>query len=104
MPSRVLTVARGLAGAFLAGDWDPLLMTRRGQKAVGQRRVWLRDLALAAWHEYPLAPRDRPRELASFLAACPPLTKAFSNAYRRSEPEPRIRRWFIAPTAMGEAR
>ena len=75
MANRVLTVARGLASAFLAGDWDPPLMTRRGQRAVGQRRVWVRDLALAARHEYPSPPRDRPYELARFLAACPPLTE-----------------------------
>ncbi|MGC9962335.1 MAG: reverse transcriptase family protein [Acidimicrobiales bacterium] len=104
MPSAVLTVATGIAGAFLAGEWDPPLMTRRGQAAVGQRRVWVRDLALAARHEYPSAPRDRPRELATFLAYCPPLTKAFAAAHRRREPEPRVLRWFVAPTAMGEAR
>ena len=104
MRSRILTVATGIAGAFLAGEWDPPLMTRRGQHAVGQRRVWLRDLALAARHEYPSAPLDRPRELATFLACCPPLTKAFAAADRRHEPEPRILRWFVAPTAMGEAR
>jgi hypothetical protein len=103
MTRRILTVARGLAGAFLAGDWDPPLMTRRGQRAVGQRRVWVRDLALAARHEFPSPPRDRPYELARFLAACPPLTKAFAVAGRRSEPPPSVRRWFFAPTAMGHA-
>ena len=104
MPDTVLSVARGLAGAFLAGDWDPPAMTRRGQKAVGQRRVWVRDLALAARHAYPSAPRDRPHELAEFLGACPPLTKAFAVAARRIEPAPRMCRWFVASTAMGEAR
>lgn len=104
MSGRVLTVAEGLASAFLAGDWDPPQMTRRWQLAVGQRRVWVRDLALAARYEYPSAPRDRPHELASFLAVCPPLTKAFAAARRRSEPPPRVRRWFLATTAMGEAR
>ena len=104
MANRALSVARGLASAFLAGEWDPPLMTRRGQRAVGQRRVWVRDLALAARHEYPSPPRDRPYELARFLAACPPLTKAFTLAGRRCEPPPSIRRWFFAPTAMGDAR
>jgi RNA-directed DNA polymerase len=103
MPGRVLTLARGLAGAFLAGEWDPPLMTRRAQAALGVRRVWIRDLALAARHEYPSPPRDRPRELAAFLAVCPPLTKALAAAGRRHEPQPRIVRWFVLPTAMGDA-
>ena len=96
-------VARGLAHAFLAGGWDPPSMTRRGQSAVGRRRVWVRDLALAARHEYPGAPRDRPRELATFLAACPPLTGAFAAAIRAGEALPTIRKWYVAETAMGPA-
>ena len=98
-----VVVARGLAHAFLAGEWDPPAMTVRGQAAVGRRRVWLRDLALAARHEYPEAPRDRPRELTSFLAACPPLTGAFAAAVRAGEGPPAVQRWFVAETAMGPA-
>jgi len=90
-----LVVARGLAHAFLAGAWDPPAMTARGQRAVGQRRVWVRDLALAARHAYPEAPRDRPRELAKFLAACPPLAGAW--------PVPSVQRWYVAETAMGRS-
>jgi RNA-directed DNA polymerase len=104
VPDPILSVARGLASAFLAGDWDPAVMTRRGQRAVGQRRVWVRDLALAAWHGYPSAPRHRPYELGRFLAACPPLTAAFAAASRRSEPPPAVRHWFAAVTAMGPTR
>lgn len=76
-------------------------MTRRGQRAVAQRRVWVRDLALAAHHAYPDPPRDRPRELAGFLAACPPLLGALALANKRAEPAPTVRHWFLAPTAMG---
>jgi RNA-directed DNA polymerase len=100
----LLTLATGLADAFLAGDWDPTAMTRRGQRAVGQRRVWVRDLALAARHAYPRPPLDAPRELAGFLAECPPLRQAFAGAVERAEPAPAIRRWFLARTAMGPAR
>jgi RNA-directed DNA polymerase len=99
-----LSVAGGLADAFLAGEWDPPAMTRRGERAVGQRRVWIRDLALAARHAYPQAPLDAPRELAWFLAACAPLRHAFSSAIERSEPVPTVRRRFVARTAMGVAR
>ena len=104
MPERRLRVAEGLAAAFLAGDWEPLSMTRRGQRAVGQRRVWVRDLALAARHAYPVAPRDSPRELAQFLAVCSPLSKAFSPASRPSEPPPTVERWYLTETAMGVRR
>jgi RNA-directed DNA polymerase len=93
-----------MADAFLAGEWDPPAMTRRGQRAVGQRRVWVRDLALAARHAYPRAPLDAPRELTRFLAECPPLRHAFATALERSQPAPTIRRWFLARTAMGPAR
>jgi RNA-directed DNA polymerase len=97
-------VAGGLADAFLAGEWDPPAMTRRGQRAVGQRRVWVRDLALAARHAYPQAPLDAPRELAGFLAECAPLRQAFVNAFARPEPVPTIKKRFMARTAMGPAR
>lgn len=85
-------VAKALAYAFLAGDWDPPAMTRRGQSAVGQRRVWVRDLALAARHQFPEGARDRPRELAEFLAGC----EAMSGAT--------VSRWFVPGTAMGARR
>ncbi len=94
-------VARGLGHAFLAGEWDPPAMTQRGQQAIGRRRMWVRDLALAARHAYPDPPRDRPRELAAFLAACPPLAKGFTAARRRGEPPPTVKQWFVAETAMG---
>jgi RNA-directed DNA polymerase len=96
--SRVAVVARGLAGAFLAGEWEPPAMTARGQRAVAQRRVWVRDVALAARHAYPNAPRDRPRELATFVASCPPLAAAFAG-----DRPPAIQRWYVAQTAMGPA-
>jgi RNA-directed DNA polymerase len=97
-------VAGGLADAFLAGEWDPPAMTRRGQRAVGQRRVWVRDLALATRHAYPEAPLDARRELAAFLAKCSPLRQAFSDAFERAEPIPTIKKPFMTRTAMGAAR
>jgi RNA-directed DNA polymerase len=97
MTHRRLVIAKGLAAAFLAGEWDPPAMTRRGQRAVAQRRVWVRSLALAARHEYPDAPRDRPRELTAFLDA----TRIVADACAASA-DLRVRHWFVAPTAMGE--
>jgi RNA-directed DNA polymerase len=104
MPGARETVARGLAGAFLAGPWEPVAMTHRGQRAVGQRRVWVRDLALAAADAWPAPPRDRPRELTAFLASCPALDAAFKAASQRSEPAPQVVHWNFAPTEMGEPR
>ena len=88
-----LTAAGGLARAFLAGEWDPPAMTARGQRAVGERRVWVRDLALATRHAYPEAPRDRPRELAQFIANCPAMRPGTVS----------VTRWYVAETAMGRA-
>jgi hypothetical protein len=86
-------VAAALAGAFLAGEWDTAPMTSRGQRALGQRRVWVRDVALTVLHAYPSAPRDRPRELAAFIQACPSFNPAAT-----------VKRWFVAPTAMAAPR
>jgi RNA-directed DNA polymerase len=104
MPDAYETVARGLAGAFLAGPWEPVAMTRRGQRAVGQRRVWVRDLALAAADAWPAPPRDRPRELAAFLAARPALDAAFKAASQRAEPAPEVVHWNFVPTEMAQLR
>ena len=42
---RSSTIATALAGAFLAGEWDPPAMGRRAKRALGDRRKWLTDLA-----------------------------------------------------------
>ena len=94
-------VATALAGAFLAGEWDPPAMARRGKRALADRRHWLNDLARAVHHEYPQRPADRPRELARFVGACPPFTAAFRD---RRRPPPRVHVWMAAPTEMGPRR
>ncbi|HEY0397581.1 MAG TPA: hypothetical protein VGF00_04305, partial [Acidimicrobiia bacterium] len=70
-------VALALASAFLAGEWEPSRMTRRGREAMGGKRAWMVHLAHAVRHEYPEPPLDRPRDLARFIAAC--------SYYRRAE-------------------
>ena len=54
------TIATALAGAFLAGDWDPAAMGRRGKRALGDRRKWPTDLAHIVRAAYPDHPIDRP--------------------------------------------
>ena len=51
-------LGRVLAGAFLAGEWEPDAMAARGRRAVG-RRGWLRAVAvevLAAYERPPFGP------------------------------------------------
>jgi RNA-directed DNA polymerase len=98
---RETTVARALAGAFLAGEWAPPAMARRARTCLGDRRRWLFHLAAAARSGYPDPPADAPRELAAFLGACPILTDAFARDRAAGRPPPTVRRWFTAPTAMG---
>ena len=69
--SRVLIslreLGRVLAAAFLAGEWEPDAMAARGRRAVG-RRTWLRGVAVEVLAAYERPPRDRPRELAAYIA------------------------------------
>jgi len=92
--------AAALAGAFLAGEWEPGAMGRRGTRALGDRRRWLADLALVVVHAYPERPADRPRELARFIAACDPFVRAADDPGRPL----RVRTWTAAPTEMGARR
>ncbi|HTJ74132.1 MAG TPA: reverse transcriptase family protein [Acidimicrobiales bacterium] len=94
-------VAAGLAGAFLAGEWGPPAMARRGQACLGDRRRWLFHLAAAARAGFPRAPTDAPLALASFLAACPELTGTVARDRAAGRPLPSVRRWFTSPTTMG---
>jgi hypothetical protein len=98
--SELRIVAKGLASAYLDGEWEPDAMTRRGRIAVGRRARWVRDLAVVAVHGYSVAPRDQPRELAAFLASCRPLTRAYRASYRDGATPLRIVVWFYPPTAM----
>jgi len=60
-------LGRVLAAAFLAGEWEPDAMASRGCRAIG-RRTWLRDVAVEVIAAYRDPPRDRPRELAAYIA------------------------------------
>jgi hypothetical protein len=75
-------------------------MARRGRRAVGDRRGWVADLARAVHHAYRDRPADRPRELARFIAACPPFVAVVRDAQR----PPRVHVWMAAPTEMGPRR
>ena len=88
--------ATALAGAFLAGEWHPDAMARRGKRALGDRRRWLADLARVVFHAYRERPADRPRELARFVDAC----DLFDTASRDPDRPLQVRVWMAAPTEM----
>jgi hypothetical protein len=101
-------LARGLAAAFLAGVWEPQRMAERGRDVLRLRRDrkpprWLLNLARAARSGYPDRPADRPRELAQFLAACPPLTEEIGRRRRAGREPLRIWRWMVPATEMATA-
>ena len=93
--NRRQVVATALARAFLAGDWEPEAMARRGQRCLDDRRRWLLHLARATRAGFPDPPLDAPRALAGFLEVCPPFPEEF--AARRLQ----VRRWYTYEPAMG---
>jgi hypothetical protein len=94
------TVAQALAEAFLAGEWDPVAMGRRGKRALGDRRKWLVELAHVVRSGFPERPSDRPRELAEFIGACAVFLDAVHDPARHLE----VRVWMSSPTEMGPSR
>ncbi len=97
---RLRRVATALSGAFLAGEWQPAAMGRRGKRALADRRRWPTDLAEIVVRAYPDRPADRPRELATFIAACEPFRRAMRDRVRPV----RVHTWMAAPTEMGRRR
>ena len=93
-------VCLALASAFLAGDWDPAAMGRRGKQALGDRRHWITRLARTVRHRFPDKPADRPREVARFIAACPQIIEVAGDPRRPL----RVARWIAAPVEMVAAR
>jgi RNA-directed DNA polymerase len=90
-------VAAAIAGAFMSATWAPEAMGRRAGRALGTRRRWLVHLAADVVAAYPEPPRDRPRELAAFVAAHQRLRREVST----TAPTVTAHRWTPAPTAMG---
>ena len=66
-------VAIALADAFLAGDWSRAALRERAARVLGRELRWLGPVVTSVLGAYREAPRDRPRELASFLAELPRL-------------------------------
>jgi RNA-directed DNA polymerase len=89
-------LGRVLAGAFLAGPWEPEAMAARGRRVLGRAPAWLGDVVqetLLAYHRPPL---DRPRELAAYVALA-------LEERPRTPRRARVRRAALFTTEMGFA-
>jgi RNA-directed DNA polymerase len=89
MTDRKLDVARVVAAAFLETDWSSAAaLTRPAAESISVSTRRLQALAKAVLAAYREAPRDRPRELADFIAAQP----AFAQLWRRGTKPHVVRR------------
>ncbi len=104
-------VARGLAAAFLDGEWptDEVLgagrearaaLVDRGADALGQRPRWLGALVRHVLAAFPLAPHAEFRRLARFIAA----DRTFLNAFTRADRRPRVVHFHLPMPRMGPLR
>src|SRR5205085_1695512 len=87
-------LGRGLASAFLAGAWNERAMAARGRRALSPAPRFVPHVAREVLAAYHRPPRDRPRELAAYVAEClaplpPPPVR------------PRVVRWYLPEPAMG---
>ena len=60
-------VARALAAAFLAGEWEHAAMVSRGAETLGRRPRWLGVVVDDARAAHPTRPADAPRALAAII-------------------------------------
>jgi hypothetical protein len=60
-------IARALAAAFLAGEWEPDGMTVRAQAALGGRPRWLGIAVREVHATHRVRPADAPRELTAIV-------------------------------------
>lgn len=97
-------VARGLAAAFLAGDWLQEGMVARGREALGGRFGWLPGLARRAREAFLDPPLHDPEALEDLLAADARLQAALRRRARQGHPPLVVRRLFLHHTAMRSER
>jgi RNA-directed DNA polymerase len=89
MTDRELDVARVIAAAFLESDWSSAAaLTRPASESISVSRRRLQVLVKTTLAAYRDAPRDRPRELADFIAMQP----AFDRLWARGSKPHVVRR------------
>lgn len=89
------TFARGLALAFLDGDWQEEELLERGHLCLAARPRWMRPLCRRVLAAFPTPPRGRLQALVDFIAADRRLGDRFQG--RRAPP---VRRWFFPSSEM----
>jgi RNA-directed DNA polymerase len=94
------TVARGLASAFLAGEWSRRELLFRASDALGSGGRWLRSLVHDILFVFPEAPRDVRDSLARFILS----HEEFGEAWSRRELRARFRHWYADRPAMAPPR
>src|SRR5258708_38203747 len=85
--------AQALAYAYLDGDWTDQALIGRSALVLGHSRPAMKRLARRVLRAYPRPPLDRPRELASWLAA--------HDAFRPTIAGSQLNRWLPFQPAMG---
>ncbi|HEX8631920.1 MAG TPA: reverse transcriptase family protein, partial [Catenuloplanes sp.] len=96
-------VAAALADGFLAGRWTRPELIERGRRVLGARPPWLSPLVSTVLRAYRVAPLDRPREFARFIAATARFRVAAAAARRRGRPL-RARERPVRPTGTVRSR
>ncbi len=91
-------VALALADAFLCGAPKPSELIERGSAALGDRVPWLAPLATRTGSAFGAQWPPESAALGRFILADP----AFRQSWREPGPKPRIRRWFLPASTMGE--
>jgi RNA-directed DNA polymerase len=93
--------ASAIATALLAGPWRRPPMVRRVAVSLGQARAqtWVGTLVGEVQTAYPLAPVDRPRELARFLRT----TRGWERG-QSATPPPRVVQWQPVTTSLSRYR
>jgi len=80
-------VARALAAAFLAGEWEPGAMGQRATEMFGRRPRWLGAVIDDVCGAHPMRPADAPRALAATVDAS---LRQLDAAGRLSKPPRRV--------------
>lgn len=93
-------VARGLAGAFLAGAWTEQQLVHQAEAVLDRRAPWIGWLAHEISQAYPRPPSDRPRELSRLIDQ---LLEGLPPPEDESE-LPRVQSWLIPTPQMGRRR